>query len=82
MKQVWGEREREREREHLLSWSYMPHPPTHTSIHVGKILKDFKLQAGDDAGAVTWMAATSKLNLYASHLDFIHKVVELRQAAW
>ena len=45
-------------------------------------MKGFKLQAGDDAGAVTWMAATSKLNLYASHLDFIHKVVDLRQAAW
>ena len=49
---------------------------------VGEILKDFKLQAGDDAGAVTWMAVTSKLNLYASHLDFIHKAVEYRKAAW
>ena len=48
----------------------------------GETLKGFKLQAGDDAGAVTWMAVTSKLNLYASHSDFIHKVVKLRQAAW
>ena len=48
----------------------------------GETLKEFKLQAGDDAGAVTWMAATGKLNLYANHLDFIHKVVEYRNAAW
>ena len=51
-------------------------------VHAGDTLKGFKLQAGDDAGAVAWMAVTSKLNLYASHLDFIHKVVQLRQAAW
>ena len=50
--------------------------------NIGDILKEFKLQAGDDAGAVRWMAATSKLNLYASHLDFIHKTVEFRRAAW
>ena len=52
------------------------------NFHVGETLKGFKLQAGDDAGAVAWMAATSKLNLYANHIDFIHKVVELRHAAW
>ena len=49
---------------------------------LGETLQEFKLHAGDDAGEVTWMAATSKLNLYANHTDFILKVVELRKAAW
>eukprot|EP01129_Flabellula_baltica_P017357 TRINITY_DN9600_c0_g1_i1.p1 TRINITY_DN9600_c0_g1~~TRINITY_DN9600_c0_g1_i1.p1 ORF type:complete len:299 (+),score=78.52 TRINITY_DN9600_c0_g1_i1:1256-2152(+) len=47
----------------------------------GEIFGDFPLEAGDDAGAVTWMEISSSLDLYASHTDFIRKVIELRQAA-
>ena len=41
-----------------------------------------KLTAGDDAGDVAWMEATSSLNLYASHQEFIREVVKRKGAAW
>lgn len=46
------------------------------------IFKDFALNAGDDAGSVTWMDIDQKLKLYASHKNFIHKVAELHNAHW
>ncbi|XP_064391626.1 ADP-ribose pyrophosphatase, mitochondrial-like [Halichondria panicea] len=48
----------------------------------GSTFNKIKLKAGDDAGDVCWMEASSKLNLYASHLDFIETVVKQRNAAW
>lgn len=46
------------------------------------VFQDFILEAGDDAGSVTWMDISSKLKLYASHKDFIEKVVSLHGAHW
>ncbi|XP_065663840.1 ADP-ribose pyrophosphatase, mitochondrial isoform X5 [Hydra vulgaris] len=43
---------------------------------VGKI----PLTAGDDAKAVKWLAIDRKLDLYASHIDFIRKTCEIRGA--
>ena len=43
---------------------------------VGKI----RLNAGDDAKAVQWTTIDKKLDLYASHADFIENVCELRKA--
>nr|XP_050853132.1 ADP-ribose pyrophosphatase, mitochondrial isoform X3 [Vespula vulgaris] len=40
------------------------------------------LTAGDDACNVRWMDADAKLNLYASHLEFIKKTVEKHDAHW
>ena len=37
---------------------------------------------GDDAVGVQWMDISHKCKLYASHIDFIHKVVKLRNAHW
>ncbi|XP_044253649.1 ADP-ribose pyrophosphatase, mitochondrial [Tribolium madens] len=42
----------------------------------------FKLQAGDDAKNVKWIDIDSKLDLYASHSNFIQAVAKLRQAHW
>lgn len=40
------------------------------------------LTAGDDACNVRWMDADAKLNLYASHSEFIKKTVEKHDAHW
>ena len=48
---------------------------------IGDAFNKVKLKAGDDAGDVCWMEANSKLNLYASHKDFIETVVKMKGAA-
>ncbi len=40
------------------------------------------LKAGDDAGDVSWMEASSQVQLYASHMDFIKEVVRRKDANW
>lgn len=40
----------------------------------GDTFDRFKLQAGDDAGAVKWLEICKGLELYASHSDMIHRV--------
>lgn len=47
----------------------------------GTVLDCFPLQAGDDAGAVRWIAAMPDLQLYASHRLFIDRVRQLHHAA-
>jgi hypothetical protein len=47
----------------------------------GTIFSKFKLHAGDDAGAVQWLAFGSSLAIYANHSDFLGKVAELRNAS-
>lgn len=47
----------------------------------GEAFNRVKLQAGDDAGAVTWMEINKHLQLYASHAEFIRSVAEKRGAA-
>lgn len=42
----------------------------------------FNLHAGDDAVGVQWMDISRHCRLYASHIDFIQKVVELHNAHW
>lgn len=46
----------------------------------GNTFDRFTLQAGDDAGAVKWMEISSELELYASHMDMIHRVAVLHGA--
>nr|XP_031836155.1 ADP-ribose pyrophosphatase, mitochondrial [Nomia melanderi] len=48
----------------------------------GSILGQLTLIAGDDARNVKWMDIDSKLNLYASHNDFIQKTVQKHNAHW
>lgn len=48
----------------------------------GDAVSRVKLHAGDDAGEVAWTLASHTLLLYASHMDFIRKVVENRKAMW
>lgn len=48
----------------------------------GSAFSKLQLEAGDDAGAVTWVSASRQLELYASHKHFIKKVVEMHNAAW
>ena len=48
----------------------------------GDAVSRVRLQAGDDAGEVCWMEASSKINLYANHLNFIREVVHRRKASW
>eukprot|EP00048_Salpingoeca_helianthica_P009721 m.139206 g.139206 ORF g.139206 m.139206 type:complete len:340 (-) comp14934_c4_seq7:56-1075(-) len=45
----------------------------------GELTQRFTLCAGDDAGAVKWIAATPDLRLYASHADFIRRLVDLHR---
>ena len=47
----------------------------------GEAFSRVKLQAGDDAGAVTWIEINRSLQLYASHAEFIRSVAETRGAA-
>eukprot|EP00047_Mylnosiga_fluctuans_P019451 m.82684 g.82684 ORF g.82684 m.82684 type:complete len:316 (-) comp8130_c0_seq2:126-1073(-) len=42
----------------------------------GELTKNFKLAAGDDAGAVKWITISPDLRLYASHAEFLQQVVE------
>lgn len=46
----------------------------------GNTFDRFKLQAGDDAGAVKWLEISKALDLYASHTDMIHRVATKRGA--
>lgn len=48
----------------------------------GKSVSQLPLQAGDDAGSVRWMNASSELKLYANHISFLQKVVVMRHAHW
>jgi len=48
----------------------------------GTSVGQLPLHPGDDAGAVRWLDIDDTLHLYASHLDFIKKVVELHDAHW
>jgi len=52
------------------------------SVPSGDAVSRIPLRAGDDAGAVAWMEASSSIQLYASHLDFIKEVVRRRNANW
>jgi hypothetical protein len=47
-----------------------------------RVLKDKYLKAGDDAANVKWLEIDSTLNLFASHKDFMRKVVEMHGAHW
>ena len=48
----------------------------------GEAFGKVKLCAGDDAGAVAWKELHFSLQLYANHINFIKKVIELRNAAF
>ncbi|XP_069450787.1 ADP-ribose pyrophosphatase, mitochondrial isoform X2 [Ovis canadensis] len=48
----------------------------------GEIMDNLALEAGDDAGKVKWMDISDKLKLYASHVQFIKRVAEKRDAHW
>lgn len=48
----------------------------------GNAVSRVRLEAGDDAGEVAWTEASDRLNLYASHIEFIKEVVRRRGAAW
>ncbi|CAH0564146.1 unnamed protein product [Brassicogethes aeneus] len=50
--------------------------------NTGEILDKFNLKAGDDAKNVTWIDIDKNLDLYASHLQFIEKVVEKHKSHW
>ena len=52
------------------------------TTYAGSAFSKLQLEAGDDAGAVTWVSASRQLELYASHKHFIKKVVEMHNAAW
>jgi hypothetical protein len=47
-----------------------------------RVLKDKYLKAGDDAANVKWLEIDSSLNLFASHKEFLHKVVDMHGAHW
>ena len=46
------------------------------------LFQSIELNAGDDAAKVKWMDIDSGLKLYASHSNFIKKVVKLHDANW
>lgn len=48
----------------------------------GNSVGAFPLRAGDDAVNVHWMDVSKELSLYASHSDFIAKVVVKRNSHW
>ena len=48
---------------------------------IGEVFNRIKLQAGDDAGAVSWIEINKHIQLYASHSEFIRTVAVKRGAA-
>ncbi|XP_063076705.1 ADP-ribose pyrophosphatase, mitochondrial [Engraulis encrasicolus] len=48
----------------------------------GDSVSELPLEAGDDAGQVTWMDLDSAQPLYASHAHFLETVAKKRQAHW
>ena len=46
------------------------------------IFNNFELQAGDDAGSVTWKDIDQSISLYANHKIFIEKIAKLHNAHW
>lgn len=48
----------------------------------GEAMDNLHLEAGDDAGKVKWVDISEKLQLYASHADFICRVAGKRGAHW
>ena len=48
----------------------------------GDAFSRVKLQAGDDAGAVTWIEINQQMQLYASHAEFIRTVAGKRGASF
>ncbi|KAK3553176.1 hypothetical protein QTP86_031762 [Hemibagrus guttatus] len=49
---------------------------------IGNSVSELPLQAGDDAGQVSWCDVDSEQPLYASHSHFLQTVAEERQAHW
>ena len=49
-------------------------------VHLEPI--DFFLFPGDDAVGVKWLDLDSSLQLYASHIDFLHKTADHLKASW
>lgn len=45
-------------------------------------MSELPLQAGDDAGQVSWTDIDSSLTLYASHSHFLETVAKEREAHW
>ncbi|RXN12859.1 ADP-ribose mitochondrial-like protein [Labeo rohita] len=48
----------------------------------GNSVSELPLQAGDDAGQVSWIDIDSSLALYANHLHFLETVAKERKAHW
>ncbi|CAL8304952.1 unnamed protein product [Merluccius merluccius] len=48
----------------------------------GNSVSELPLQAGDDAGQVTWIDVDSSFPLYASHSHFLQTVAKERHAHW
>lgn len=48
----------------------------------GNITGKFSLEAGDDAAKVKWTDIHKDLQLYASHSDFVYKVVQRLKGHW
>jgi ADP-ribose pyrophosphatase len=48
----------------------------------GTLVGSFNLVGGDDAEHATWMEMSSNLRLFASHVDFLREVANLRNAHW
>ena len=46
------------------------------------IVGGFHLQGGDDAEHATWMELNSSLKLFASHVDFLQQVSNVRNSNW
>lgn len=47
-----------------------------------KAFDSFKLHAGDDAGAVSWIAINSGIKLYANHKQFVEAATKVNNAHW
>lgn len=52
------------------------------SLHLGDSVSELPLQAGDDAGQVSWTDMDSSLAFYANHSQFLKTVAEERKAHW
>ncbi|KAK7167570.1 hypothetical protein R3I94_001839 [Phoxinus phoxinus] len=48
----------------------------------GNSVSEIPLQAGDDAGQVSWIDVDSSLDLYANHLHFLETVAKERNTHW
>lgn len=66
----------------LYKYIVLPHVFDLVFFRLGNSVSELPLQAGDDAGQVSWIDVDSSLDLYANHVHFLETVAKERNTHW